>query len=185
MVKASSRCLPKSFSCWPIGVVIVSIWLGAQAQVHAQPAGCRLAPDDKNPSEQILRCGDSLAIRNAPDTRYELTGQSRQQPLGEVRLDSGALLIEFTASERQKRFQILTPHAIAAVRGTQWAVEVNPDRTSTLVISGVVEVMRPKQRKGALLRDGEGSDVSAGKGPITIKRWGQPRIDALMARFGQ
>jgi len=185
MTKTPNKHQLKSISHGLIATVTVLTWLGAPAPVFGQPAGCTLTPDDKNPSEQILRCGDSLTIRNAPDTRYELTGQNRQQPLGAVRLESGALLIEFTASERQKRFQILTPHAIAAVRGTQWAVEVNPDRTSTLVISGVVEVMRPKQRKGALLHDGEGSDVSAGRDPITVKRWGQARIDALMARFGQ
>jgi hypothetical protein len=62
-----------------------------------------------------------------------------------------------------------------------------------LVISGAVEVMRRKSRRGAapgarasaVLRAGEGIDVAAGTGPIVVKRWAQARIDALMARFGQ
>jgi hypothetical protein len=27
--------------------------------------------------------------------------------------------------------------------------------------------------------------VSAGTGPITVKRWAKKRVDALLARFGQ
>ena len=183
MIKASTTFRRKSLSL--IGGV-VSIWLGSQAQVHGQPAGCSLIPDDKNPSEKILRCGDNLTIRNAPDTRYELTGHDdEQQKIGEVRLDSGALLIEFSSSDRQKQFQILTPHAIAAVRGTKWAVEVVPERTSTLVISGTVEVKRPARRRGVLLRAGEGTDVSARGGRLIVKHWAKKRVDALLARFGQ
>jgi len=183
MINASSRCRPKTFSL--VGVVIALIWLGTPAQVYGQPAGCDLIPDDKNPSEKILRCGDSLTIRNAPDTRYEFTGKDAEQGTGEIRLNSGALLIEFTPSERQKQFQILTPHAIAAVRGTKWAVEVVPDRTSTLVISGTVEVKRPMRRRGVLLRAGEGTDVSARGGRLIVKRWAKKRVDTLLARFGQ
>ena len=93
-------------------------------------------------------------------------------------LDSGALLIEGT-----RDFQILTPHAIAAVRGTKWAVKVTPKLTSTLVISGVVEVTRGKQT--ASLRAGQGTDISRGSGPIEVKRWNRKRVRALLAGFGQ
>ena len=53
------------------------------------------------------------------------------------------LMVEFKPSASRRNFQILTPHAVAAVRGTTWAVEVNSDQTSTLVILGFVEVTRP------------------------------------------
>jgi hypothetical protein len=94
-------------------------------------------------------------------------------------------MIEFTPSEGRRKFQILTPHAIAAVRGTRWAVEVEPERTSTLVISGTVQVTRPRGNRSAVLHAGEGADVSAGSDPITVKIWGKKRVDALLARFGQ
>jgi hypothetical protein len=102
-----------------------------------------------------------------------------------VELDSGALMIEFKPTEGRRNFQIRTPHAIAAVRGTTWAVEVEPDRTSTLVILGFVEVMRPDAKRGVILRAGQGADVSSGTGPITVKRWPTKRVDALLARFGK
>lgn len=166
-------------SCWLIGALIILVCVSAAAQVHSQPAGCTLVADEHNPTEKILRCGDNLTIRNAPNTNYQATSPN------EVKLNSGALLIEFASKDRKHRFQILAPHAVASVRGTKWAVEATPERTSTLVISGVVEVKRPKQKHGALLKAGEGADVSAGSGRIIAKRWAQPRVDALLARFGQ
>jgi hypothetical protein len=37
--------------------------------------------------------------------------------------------------QRRREFQILTPQAIASVRGTKWAMEVKPGETSTLVLA--------------------------------------------------
>ena len=151
-----------------------------------------LIPDDRNPSEKILRCGSNLTIRSAPNTRYRLTSPDNRRQPGGARLDSGALLIEFAPNGGQRDFRILTPHAITAVRGTRWAVEVGPSQTSTFVIFGSVEVTQrsrrgaaPGARESAVLGAGEGVDVSPGAGPIVVKRWAQKRIDALMARFGQ
>jgi FecR protein len=184
MMKSTSRIDPRCFA-YPLIAVVAISWLGAPARVFAQPAGCRLITDDRNPTEKILRCGDGLTIRNAPGTQYQMIDQGGTRlPVG-ARLDSGALMIELTPSDRLRSFQILTPHAIAAVRGTKWAVEVVPERTSTLVLSGVVEVKRPRGRRGALLHAGEGADVSAGAEPIVVKRWAKKRVEALLARFGQ
>jgi ferric-dicitrate binding protein FerR (iron transport regulator) len=184
MMKSTSRVRPRSFRYLLIAMAAFS-WLGAPAQVYGQPAGCTLIADDRNPTERILRCGNGVTIRNAPGTRYQVLDQGGQRPPDGARLDSGALMIEFAPSTRQRGFQILTPHAIAAVRGTKWAVEVIPERTSTLVLSGVVEVKRPRGRRGALLHAGEGADVSGEAGPIVVKRWAKPRVEALLARFGQ
>jgi FecR protein len=173
----------KQVSCMAVAAICVSQW--APMQAWGEPGGCVLVPDDRNPSEKILRCGDGLTIRTAPGTSYRLTGQEGQQPPTGAQLDSGALMLEFTPSKDQRKFQILTPHAIAAVRGTTWAVEVSADKTSTLVITGAVDVTRPDGKRSATLHAGEGADVSAGTGPITVKRWAKKRVDALLARFGQ
>src|SRR5436190_10841801 len=86
--------------------MVGAMWLGACATSVAQPAGCTLVADDRNATEKILRCGDMLTVRNAPQTRYRPTGQhGREAPTG-VRLNSGAVMIEFTPNERQKNFQI-------------------------------------------------------------------------------
>jgi hypothetical protein len=185
MMKSQSTNRTTS-SLYPMLAIIVVSWLGVPSRGLGQPAGCTLVPDDRHPAEEILRCGDSLTIHSAANTKYQVTGQTNQGPPAAARLESGALLIEFTPSDRRKNFQILTPHAIAAVRGTRWAVEVEPSRTSTLVLSGTVEVMRPRgKQRGALLHPGEGADVSTRAGPIVVKRWAKKRVDALLARLGQ
>ncbi len=56
-------------------LLALSILLAAPAPVHAQTNGCVLIPDDHNPSEKMLRCGENLTIRSAPNTRYRLTDQ--------------------------------------------------------------------------------------------------------------
>lgn len=191
-MKSVSERGPKSFSRLMIAAVSLLIWVCAPASVLGQTLGCVLIPDSRNPSEKVLRCGSNLMIRSAPNTAYRLTSPDNRRQPGGARLDSGALLIEFTPNEGQRNFRILTPQAITAVRGTRWAVEVGPSRTSTLVLSGSVEVTRrikrgtaPGARQSVVLGAGEGVDVSAGTGPIVVKRWAQKRIDALMARFGQ
>jgi hypothetical protein len=191
-MKSPSEKAPISFSRLMIAALPLSIWLCTPTSVLGQSSGCVLLPDGRNPSEKILRCGSNLTIRSAPNTSYRLTNPDNRQP-GGARLDSGALLIEFTPNEGQRDFRILTPQAITAVRGTRWAVEVGRSQTSTLVLSGSVEITRRNSRQGAapgaqesaVLGAGEGVDVAAGTGPIVVKRWAQTRIDALMARFGQ
>jgi FecR protein len=159
------------------------VWLTAPT-VTAQ-AGCALTSAERNPSEKVLRCGDHLTIRIAPNTRYRLTKQDRGDDPKGAELDFGALMIEFKPSPSWRNFQILTPHAIAAVRGTTWAVEIDDDWTATLVVLGFVEVRRPNATEGVVLRAGQGTDVTAGTRPIIVKRWAKPRVDALLARFGR
>jgi len=146
----------------------------------AQTAECSLVEDPHNAPEKILRCGDELSVRIARGTRYKLITREGQPLPSGAELDSGALMIE-----GDKPFQILTPHAIAAVRGTKWAVEVKAKQSSTLVISGAVEVKRRDGKQTVTLKDGEGVDVARGGGPLEVKRWKKKRVRALLARFGQ
>jgi ferric-dicitrate binding protein FerR (iron transport regulator) len=179
MAPLPSRSEPRSLSF----ATAVSILLCLPA--HAETGGCNLLPDDREPSVMILRCGDDLTLRIAAGTDYRLSDQKgRALPKG-AQLKSGAVMIDFKPSARQRNFQILTPHAIAAVRGTTWAVEVTPEQSSTLTISGSVEVTRTNKSRGVTLLAGEGADVTAGTGPITVKRWGEKRVQALLMRFAQ
>ena len=65
------------------------------------------------------------------------------------------MLIEFK-SNRRHDFQILTPQAIASVRGTKWAIEVKPGQTSTLVLTGEVTVARKDDPKTIVVAAGQG-----------------------------
>ena len=100
-------------------------------------------------------------------------------------LDSGALLIEFHPARPQEKFQILTPLAIAAVRGTKWAMEVVPARTSTLVLSGAAAVTNRRLNHFVVLTEGQGVDITPADTAMVQKRWGEARVRALLSRFGE
>ena len=165
----------------------------------AQSGACVLTPDKRNPNDQILRCGTELTITPAPGTVYHPAAAAEDGLPASVQLDSGALLIEFH-SKRRREFQILTPQAIASVRGTKWAMEVKPGQTSTLVLLGQVTVARKDAAEEVVVGPGQGVDVSTGDAgktvrsmsssakpapPIGVKKWAPDRVKALLARFGQ
>jgi hypothetical protein len=132
-----------------------------------------------------LQCGHSLTVQPAAGTRWRPIFQ-RGQPLPTgAQLDDGALLIEFHPSDRDKNFQILTPLAVAAVRGTKWAMEVTRARSSTLVLAGVVAVTNRRLNQYVLLTQGQGADITPQDTALTQKQWGEARVRALLARFGQ
>ena len=158
--------------------------IAASGSAHAAGA-CALIPDPHTPSEQILQCGDVLKVRAAEGARYRpLYKKGDPLPVG-IRLDSGALLIEFHPARPQEKFQILTPLAIAAVRGTKWAMEVVPARTSTLVLSGAVAVTNRRLNQFVVLTEGQGVDITPADTSMVQKRWGEARVRALLSRFGE
>jgi hypothetical protein len=152
---------------------------------QAQPGACRLQPDKYNPSEQVLRCGEELTITPAPGTAYHPVDAAPGHLPSSVRLDSGALFVKFHPAARPGNFQILTPQAIASVRGTIWAVEAKAGRTSVLVLTGVVSVTSANAAATAVVREGQGVDVDSQGGPLQVKRWSSARKKALLARFGR
>ena len=79
----------------------------------------------------------------------------------------------------------MTPLAIAAVRGTKWAVDVTKLRTSVLVLSGAVGVTNRRLNQYVILTEGEGVDIAAADTSTVQKPWGQARIRALLSRFGE
>jgi hypothetical protein len=160
-------------------------WLATTTSAISQNGACHLVADDRNPSEKILRCGDDLVVRATPGTRYHPVDQRGNEPPKALQLDTGALMIEFHPNNMQKDFQILTPQAVAAVRGTKWVVDVSGARTSTLVISGEVAVVGLRADKTVVLKPGEGADISAGTDSFAAKRWPEERVRALLARFGE
>jgi hypothetical protein len=167
-----------------IGFVLLFLaWLPVP-MARAQNDVCALVPDPHIPGDQILRCGTTLTITPAPGTVYRAAGAGGPPPAS-VELDSGALLIEFHASKRLRHFQILTPLAIAAVRGTKWAVEAGSDQSSVLVLAGTVKVARSSGGSGVVLHPGQGVDVAATPGPLTVKTWSPERVHALLTRLGQ
>jgi hypothetical protein len=169
--------------------IAAALFVAIAGPLPAQAAGaCALIPNEKTPSEKVLQCGggaEALTVRAAPGTRYRPLYKKGDPIPAAIRLDDGALLIEFQPSLWRRDFQILTPLAIAAVRGTKWAVQVTRARTSVLVLSDTVGVTNRLLNRYVILTEGEGVDITPADTSLVQKTWGAARVRALLARFGE
>jgi len=169
---------------WMTCMVIICAIAGIDA-ASAQPAATGCASEQKPNAAQTLRCRDGLIIVAEDGARFTLQSHGKGGDVEGVDLQSKALMVDAPKQKGKQRFQVITPQAIAAVRGTKWAVDAQASQTSVLVLQGQVAVRRPGGGKQVVLGPGEGVDVDAGAEPLVVKRWGQPRVDALLARLGQ
>ncbi len=172
-----------------LGATIAAAFLFVTVMAGQDPTraagACALIPNDKMPSEKMLQCGENLTVRAAPGARYQpLYKKGDPLPVG-IRLNDGALLIEYHPASPQEKFQILTPLAIAAVRGTKWAMDVTKAQTSTLVLNGAVAVTNRRLNKFVVLTEGQGVDITPTDTSVVQKTWGEARVRALLSRFGE
>ena len=82
------------------------------------------------------------------------------------------------------KLSILTPLAIAAVRGTEWAVDVARARTSVLVVDGSVGVTNRRLNQYVIVTEGEGV-ISLQLIRPPSRKPGARTQAALLARFGE
>lgn len=152
------------------------------ASAQSSGAGCVLEPGAGG--RNVLRCADGLSITVERGARYSLIDRNGDGEADGASLRSKALMIDGPAGAAGG-FKVVTPQAIAAVRGTRWAVDVSGGKTAVFVVRGRVSVQRATGGEGVVLRPGEGVDVDRGTGPLTVKRWPAARVAALLARLGQ
>jgi hypothetical protein len=136
-------------------------------------------------SQDVLHCPDDLTITEEAGAKVALEDRNRDGRPDAARLESKAVLIDLPGPSGETGFEVITPQAIAAVRGTRWAVDVAPGKTSVFVVSGSVGVHRPGDDATVVLGPGEGVDVEADGMPLTVRRWPAKRVTALLARLGQ
>ena len=159
------------------------LFLFAPAELAAQGASCLLQPAGM-PARQIIRCGDGLSVQAAAGADYTLVDHGRDGIPDSATLRGGALLVDAPPRADRRGFQIHTPQAVAAVRGTEWAVDVAAGKTAVFVVTGQVSVRRPRG-PAVSLGPGEGVDVEPGTAPLQVKRWPAERAASLLARFGR
>jgi ferric-dicitrate binding protein FerR (iron transport regulator) len=164
-----------------IAVAALVIASAPLAAASAQTiSGCTPRTVD-DPPRTVFDCAGGLSIASEAATQLGLSAPSAGQ--SEVLdVQSGAALFEFTPGGRI--FQIRTPHAIASVRGTVYAVDVTPARTAIFVVRGRVLVTRREGHGSVTLQAGQGTQVAPGKRLIP-RHWGKERIAALLGRLGR
>ena len=156
----------------------------ATAALAQQSGGCE-AEMLQDPPRTVLTCPNDVRIVAEEGTIFELQDRTSAAGPEAVRLDVKALLLEAPAGAVEGGFEVITPQAVAAVRGTKWAVDVAEGKTSVFVVTGRVAVSREATAPGVELGPGEGVDVEAGTAPLTVRKWGAARVAALLARFGE
>ena len=171
-------------------VAIISACLGICAcpgvdVASAQPAAMGCTSEQLPNSARALHCRGGVTIVAESDAAFTLQSHSRNGEVDSVDLQAGALLVDAPRQRGKSRFEVTTPQAIAAVRGTKWAVDTKETRTSVLVLRGLVAVRRSAGPGQVVLGPGQGVDVDPGSDPLVVKQWPQPRVDALLARLGQ
>ncbi|WP_442578036.1 FecR domain-containing protein [Mesorhizobium sp. ASY16-5R] len=159
-------------------------WLPAVPALAQSNGGCALEQVGGT-ERHIVRCASGLSIVAEAGAQYSLLDRDGNGQTDAVKLDGKALLLEFPDGGAPAGFEVITPQAIAAVRGTKWAVDVASEQTSVFVERGSVAVKRSSGEHEVTLSAGDGVDVGPGSGPLTVRQWPSKRVSTLMARFGQ
>lgn len=148
----------------------------------AQPADLGCMSRSTPHGTQTLQCEQLITIVTEDGAKFELRDRDRDGHVDSIELSNKALLIEVPKKPGGNRFNVVTPQAIAAVRGTKWAVDAAEGKTSVFVVEGSVNVTRPKGGGDVVLKSGDGVDVEP-TGALVVKRWPPARVAALMARL--
>jgi len=157
---------------------------GLGAASAQQPGlGCTAQPSVAG--TQTLRCGGGLTIVSESGAQFTLLDRDRNGHVDAIDLQSKAVFVDAPKKKTGTSFEVMTPQAIAAVRGTKWAVDAEGAKTSVFVDTGRVAVRRVAAPGQVVLGPGEGVDVDAGTAPLEVKHWPAPRVAALMARLGR
>ena len=166
------------------GFLLLICTLSFVESAAAQPANRECSSDNPTGTARTLHCQGGVTIVAENGAKFKLQDRGGTGGVDTIELSSKALLIEVPKKPGGNRFDVTTPQAIAAVRGTKWAVDAAENKTSVLVLDGQVAVARRSGAESVTLGAGEGVDVER-NGPLTVKRWPQARVAALLARLGQ
>lgn len=130
-----------------------------------------------------LLCDGNLRVEVGPDTELLVQRLLQEEPrIFGMRLLDGIVGFVFGAGNDGSGVQVRTPSAVAAVRSTEWAMQVTDGasavfaREGTVFVSGETGTVR--------LGPGEGVDVTAGGSVGPVVEWGQTRLDLVSELLG-
>ena len=166
------------------GWIAFSSLLLLAGDAAAQPVKFGCIAQQMAQGTQTFHCPTAITIVAESGAKFELRDRNRDGHVDSVELSNKALLLEVPKKPGRARFDVVTPQAIAAVRGTKWAVDAEGAKTSVFVVDGRVSVARPAGRGSVVLGAGDGVDAEP-SGDLIVKRWPPARVTALMARLGQ
>src|SRR6204780_2069285 len=101
------------------------------AAAQSTTMGC--SSESSTTTTQTIHCKAGVTIVVENGARYALHDRDGNGRVDSVELSSKALLLE--VPRRRNEFKVITPQAIAAVRGTKWAVDAAENQTSVFWVN--------------------------------------------------
>jgi hypothetical protein len=136
-------------------------------------------------SKVRITLSDAMVISLGEQSRLELQQFShdvRQQTrAGRLAIAWGVFRAILKDMTSPSGVEVITPTAVAAIRGTDLMGEVTADSAAIVVLEGTVAVsnVRPMVHGVSTLTPGMGTTVKAGEPPSTPTRWSESRIEGL------
>jgi hypothetical protein len=128
---------------------------------------------------------DSTVISLGEQSRLELKQFSHdvrhQTRSGRLAVTWGVFRTIFKEMLSPSSVEVITPTAVAAIRGTDLMGEVTADSTAIVALEGEVAIsnVRPTVSGLSTLTPGMGTTVKADEPPSTPTRWSESRIEGL------
>ena len=128
---------------------------------------------------------DATVISLGEQSRLELRqfahDMRQQKRSGRLAILQGFFRAIFKEMSPPSSIDLVTPTAVAAIRGTDLMGEVTTDATAIVVLEGTVAIsnIRPLFRGLSTLTPGMGVTVTGDEPPSTPTRWSESRIEGL------
>ncbi len=198
----SPWCVAAVFLLWAASAsaadLIIGTAIGVRGVVLRESGGERqaLKPHDAVHLGDTIVAEDGKAEILLNDGSIVSVGAKSRLVLSQYKSVSNALTTRFHLFEGVLRlfvnrataggeFEIETETAVAAVRGTDWLMEVVPGRTGVAILHGIIAVSGVGAQRNAVVvlqKPGDGVDVKIGEAPGPIHPWSRERLAAVLAR---
>ncbi len=134
-----------------------------------------------------LRMADGSMVSLAPGTRMTITtygvDEAGQRQEAKLTLEKGLVRSEVTpVAGTPARFEIDTAVATAAVRSTDWFVELNGEDMQVNVLKGSVETTSKATRRAVLIPARAASRIRIGRDPTPPARVNMTALNGLVGR---
>jgi hypothetical protein len=133
-------------------------------------------------AEVTFSDGSVLTVGPGSEVAIAFFAPEAQESSAVLDVIAGIARVTVNKATSWGRFDVRTTTAVASVRGTDYLVENTGAKTAVFVAEGRVAVSSRAGSGTVILRQGQGVDVTAERGPLTVKTWGPKRRDEALAR---
>jgi hypothetical protein len=140
------------------------------------PAGGKVRMQMADGSVLSVASGSRLTLS---DYRVDGSGQRQSAVLS---LTQGLLRAAVAPVAQPSVFEVSTAVGTAAVRSTDWFIEIQPGAAQVGVLTGSVALTSNATRQSVVIPARWGARLEAGRDPVAARVWAPAEFDAVIAR---